>query len=159
MLGGYVRWVTAHAKLVVAAVSLVSFALLSRVATLRVEVDPDSQLPQTHPYIRALARLHDVFGEKNLVFIGLLPTSGNIYTPEFLAKLSEITDKVGALPGLVQRTYLSLALSKAVDIRGTPQGMEVQPLLEPAAQDDRRSANGARTYRSEFTIRGDDRCA
>jgi predicted RND superfamily exporter protein len=131
MLGGYVRWVTAHAKLVVAAVSLVSVALLSRVATLKVEVDPDTQLPQAHPYIRALARLHEVFGEKNLVFIGLFPSNGNIYTPEFLAKLSKITEKIGELPGLVQRTYLSLALSKAVDIHGTPQGMEVHPLLEP----------------------------
>jgi uncharacterized protein len=131
MLGVYVRWVTAHAKLVVAAVSLVSLALLSRGATLKIEVNPDSQLPQAHPYIRALARLHDVFGEKNLVFIGLFPISGNIYTPEFLAKLARITEKLGELPGLVQRTYLSLALSKAADIRGTPQGMDVHPLLEP----------------------------
>src|SRR6516225_8878548 len=131
MLGRYVRWVTAHAKFVVAAVSILSIALLSRVATLKVEVDPDSQLPQAHPYIRALARLHEVFGEKNLVFIGLFPTSGTIYTPEFLAKLARITEKISELPGLVQRTYLSLALPKVVDIRGTPQGMEVHPFLEP----------------------------
>jgi predicted RND superfamily exporter protein len=131
MLGGYVRWVTAHAKFVVAAVSLITLALLSRVATLKVEVDPDSQLPQAHPYIQALRRLHEVFGEKNLVFIGLFPSGRNIYTPEFLGKLARITEKVGELPGLVQRTYLSLALSKAVDIRGTPQGMEVHPLLDP----------------------------
>ena len=131
MLGRYVCWVTAHAKLVVIAVSIVTLGLLSRVATLKVEVNPDSQLPQAHPYIRALARLHEVFGEKNLVFIGLFPTSGTIYTPEFLAKLARITEKIGELPGLVQRTYLSLALPKVVDIRGTPQGMEVHPFLEP----------------------------
>jgi len=95
MLGRYVCWVTAHAKLVVVAVSIVTLGLLSRVATLKVEVNPDSQLPQAHPYIRALARLHEVFGEKNLVFIGLFPTSGTIYTPEFLAKLARITENIG----------------------------------------------------------------
>jgi uncharacterized protein len=131
MLGRYVRWITAHARLVVTTVSLVTLVLLSRVVTLKVEVDPDSQLPQAHPYIRALARLHEVFGEKNLVFIGLFPTSGSIYTPEFLAKLASITEKIGDLPGLVQRTYLSPALSKVTDIRATPQGMDVHPFLEP----------------------------
>src|SRR5262245_40699327 len=131
MLGRYVRWVTAHAKLVVVAVLVVTLGLLSRVATLKVEVNPDSQLPQAHPYIRALARLHEVFGEKNLVFIGLFPKSGTIYTPEFLSKLARITEKIGELPGLVQRTYLSLALPKVVDIRGTAQGMEIHPFLEP----------------------------
>ncbi len=144
MRGGYVRWVTAHARLVVTTVSLVSLVLLSRVATLKVEVDPDSQLPQAHPYIRALARLHEVFGEKNLVFIGLFPTGGSIYTPEFLAKLASITQKIGDLPGLVQRTYLSPALSKVTDIRGTQQGMDVHPFLEPLPK----TAEEARAVRS-----------
>jgi len=130
-MSAYVRWVTAHARLVVVLVLLTTGALLTQVAALKVEVNPDSQLPQHHPYIRALARLHEVFGEKNLVFIGLFPRNGDIYSPEFLAKLARVTDRIGALPGLVERTYLSLSLPKAVDIRGTPEGMEVRPFLDP----------------------------
>src|SRR5438132_3468789 len=110
MLLTYIRWVTGHAALVTAAILLITLALFARVTALKVEVDPDSQLPQAHPYIQTLNRLHEVFGEKNLVFIGLFPTKGDIYTPQFLAKLAKLTARVGALPGLVQRTYLSLAL-------------------------------------------------
>ena len=131
MVAAYVRWVTAHATLVAALVLVTTCGLLSRLATLKVEVNPDSQLPLGHPYIQALARLHEVFGEKNLVFIGLFPNDGDIYTPEFLAKLAHVTERIGALPGLVQRTYWSLALPKAVDIRATAEGMAVHPFLDP----------------------------
>ena len=127
----YVAWLTRRAWLVVAIVLAATGVLFSKISALRVEVDPDSQLPQAHPYIQALNRLHEMFGEKNLVFVGLYPRAGDIYTPEFLAKLSHITERIGALPGLVQRTYQSLALAKAVDIRGTQQGLEIRPFLDP----------------------------
>jgi uncharacterized protein len=117
--------------LAVVAVLATTIFLCTKIAALRVEVDPDSQLPQSHPYIQALNHLHEDFGEKNLVFIGLFPKSGGIYTPQFLAKLARITDRIAALPGLVQRTYLSLALPKVVDIRGTAEGMDVRPFLDP----------------------------
>jgi predicted RND superfamily exporter protein len=131
MVAVYVRWVTGHARLVAILFGLATAILLTRLAALKVEVNPDSQLPQSHPYIQALDRLHEIFGEKNLVFIGLFPKTGDIYTPEFLAKLAKITERIGEIPGLVQRTYLSLALPKAVDIRATAAGMDVHPFLDP----------------------------
>ena len=135
MVVGYVRWVTGHAGSVVALVLLLTLGLLTRATRLKVEVNPDAQLPQRHPYIQALARLHEIFGEKNLVFVGLFPKSGDVYSPEFLAKLARITERIGALPGLVSRTFLSLSLSKAVDIRGAGEGMIVRPFLDPLPKD------------------------
>jgi hypothetical protein len=131
MLSAYIEWVTRHAGRVVLAVVLVSALLISRAASLKIEVNPDSQLPQDHPYIQALNLLHEIFGEKNLVFIGLFPREGDIYTPAFLATLKRVTDRIASLPGLVPRTYLSLALSKAADIRGTDERMSVRPFLDP----------------------------
>lgn len=127
----YIRWVIAHPRLVLIIVLAVTVALGAKIGVLRVEVDPDTQLPQSHPYIRALNRLHEIFGEKNLVFVGLFPKSGDVYDPAFLDKLAKVTERIGALPGLVQRTYLSLALPKSVDIRGTAGGMEIRPFLDP----------------------------
>jgi uncharacterized protein len=135
MAAGYVRWVTGHARSVVAVVLLLTLGLLTRATRLKVEVNPDAQLPQRHPYVQALARLHEIFGEKNLVFIGLFPESGDIYSPEFLGKLARITERIGALPGLVSRTFLSLSLSKTVDIRGTGEGMVIHPFLDPLPKD------------------------
>ena len=43
----------------------------------RVEVDPDRNLPQDHPWIAALNEMHRTFGDKNLVVIGLFPDDGD----------------------------------------------------------------------------------
>lgn len=135
LLSAYVGWVTEHPRAVIGVVIGVTVLLCVRTVGLKIEVNPDSQLPQTHPYIRALNHLNEVFGEKNLFFIGLFPRDGTIYTPPFLAKLKLVTDRIGALPGIVARSYMSLAVPKAVDIRGDDDGdddgMEVRPLLDP----------------------------
>lgn len=114
---------------VVSIVALATLALAFGIAGLEVEVDPDSQLPQDHPYIRALQRLNETFGEKNLVFVGLFPTSGDIYTPEFLGKLAAITNRVAGMPGLVEKSFSSLTLDKIADIRPTEDGMAVTPIV------------------------------
>ena len=131
MVSGYIRWVTGRATGVLVVFALATAAFVTQLASLRVEINPDSQLPQEHPYVQALNQLNDVFGEKNLVFIGLFPTAGDIYEPVFLRKLAAVTEAVAALPGVVPRTYSSLALPRAVDIVGTEEGMEVTPLLDP----------------------------
>ena len=41
-------------------VALATAVLASRITTLVVEVDPDAQLPQEHPYIAALGRLNEL---------------------------------------------------------------------------------------------------
>ena len=131
LLSTYIRWVVAHPVAVIASIAVITGLLLTQAASLKVEVNPDTQLPQEHPYIQALNRLNQVFGEKNLVIVGLFPVQQDIYTPEFLAKLRAVTDKGGALPGLVPRTFLSLSLPKAADIRAVPGGMAVTPFLDP----------------------------
>jgi uncharacterized protein len=110
-------------------VALATTFLASRIATLVVDVDPDAQLPQDHPYIAALGRLNEIFGEKNLVFVGLFPTEGDVYTPEFLAALARVTERIARMPGLAERSFASLALSKATDMRPTEDGMAVEPIL------------------------------
>ncbi|MGH7857560.1 MAG: hypothetical protein ACREQY_09530, partial [Candidatus Binatia bacterium] len=131
ILSRYIRWVTDHAVGVVVVFALLTVGFVSRLAALHVEINPDSQLPQHHRYIEALNRLHEVFGEKNLVFVGLFPKSGDIYQPAFLGKLEEVTARIGELPGVVDRTYSSLTLPRAVDIEGSADGMAVTPLLDP----------------------------
>ena len=128
LVSGYLRWVCRHAGAVAVAMAVVTAFLALQIVSLDVEVDPDSQLPQEHPYIRALARLNEVFGEKNLVFVGLFPKDGDIYTPAFWAKLGAVTDRIAKLPGLVDRSFLSLTLPKVAEIRGEGDDLVVEPI-------------------------------
>ena len=139
----YARWVVRH-RLAVLLTVLLGTLLLARTATrLHVEVDPDRQLPQDHPFIQALNDVHRIFGDKNLVVVGLFPHDGNVFTPHFLAKLADVTDRIRRLPGANPALVQSLAAPTVKDIRGTEEGMEVERVMETAPAD----ADGAAEVR------------
>ena len=135
LLEAYGRWVVRHRWTVLAAV-LATTVLLGRAAThLRVEVDPDRQLPQDHPFIQTLNDVHRIFGDKNLVVVGLFPHDGNVFTPSFLKKLAEVTDRLRRIPGANQSLLQSLAAPQVKAIRGTTEGMEVERVMETPPTD------------------------
>jgi hypothetical protein len=126
----YVDFVCRNARIVIVAVLAITVFWAAQLRSLRVEIDPDANLPQDHPYIRALHILEDQFGEKNLVVIGLFPHDGNVFTAPFLAKLQRITRRIGTMPGLIHSTYLSLASPLAKAIEGSEGTLLVRPIME-----------------------------
>ncbi len=126
----YVAWLVSHPRIVVATVVLVTAFWAYRLPTLRVEIDPDANLPQSHPYIQALQTLEHRFGEKNLIVIGLFPTDNNIYSVAFLTKLATITRRIGQIPGLIGSTYASIAAPLMKAIEGADDTVLVRPILE-----------------------------
>jgi len=97
---------------------------------LRVEVDADRQLPQDHPYIKALNRIYDVFGDKNLVVVGLFPKDGDVFTPAFLGSLIRVTKALEGVPGANPTLIQSLASPSVKVMRGTDDGLEVERVLD-----------------------------
>src|SRR5947207_7485430 len=144
LLHSYTRWVVGHRRSVLAVVLLVTLLLARATTRLHVEVDPDRQLPQDHPFIQALNDVHRIFGDKNLVVIGLFPHDGNVFTPAFLKKLAEVTDAVRRLPGANPALVQSLAAPQVKDIRGTEDGMEVERVMETPPMDEAGAAGGRR---------------
>src|SRR5207249_3053381 len=102
------------------------------------------QLPQDHPFIQTLNDVHRIFGDKNLVVIGLFPHDGNVFTPAFLKKLAEVTDAVRRLPGANPALVQSLAAPQVKDIRGTEDGMEVERVMETPPMDEAGGGGGRR---------------
>lgn len=126
----YVDWIVRHRIFVVVAMLAITGFWASQLPALRVEIDPDANLPQDHPYIQALKTLEQTFGEKNLVVVGLFPKDGTIYTPAFLAKVQRITRRIGEVPGLIRSTYLSIASPLVKAIEGDGESMLVRQALE-----------------------------
>jgi predicted RND superfamily exporter protein len=126
----YVDWVIAHRRAVVVALVAATAFWASRLPSLQVEIDPDANLPQDHPYIEALKVLEDRFGEKNLIVVGLFPRGGTVYDPAFLAKLVRITRRIRDIPGLVRSSYLSIASPLVKAIEGDGDALLVRPVLE-----------------------------
>ncbi len=126
----YVEWIVRRRLVVVLAMLAVTAVWASRLPALRVEIDPDANLPQDHPYIQALKTLEQTFGEKNLVVIGLFPKDGTIYSAPFLARLQRITARIGEVRGLIRSTYQSVASPLVKAIEGDGETLLVRRVLE-----------------------------
>ncbi len=126
----YVEFILTHRRAVVIALIAVTVFWGTRLPALRVEIDPDANLPQDHPYIQALQTLEHRFGEKNLILIGLFPNDGDALTPAFLAKVQRITRRIGDAPGLIRSTYLSIASPLVKAIEGEDDTLLVRPVLD-----------------------------
>jgi hypothetical protein len=126
----YARFVIRYRHAVLAAIVGVTLGLGWAVTRLHVEIDPDRQLPQDHPFIQALNAVHEIFGDKNLIVVGLFPHDGKVFTPPFLKKVAEVTDRIRKIPGANPALVQSLAAPQVKEIRGTADGMEVTRVME-----------------------------
>src|SRR6185295_5687739 len=88
-----------------------------------------------HPFIQALNAVHEIFGDKNLIVVGLFPHDGKVFTPPFLAKVAEVTDRIRKIPGANPSLVQSLSAPQVKEIKGTADGMEVTRVMETPPTD------------------------
>ncbi|MGH7893926.1 MAG: efflux RND transporter permease subunit, partial [Candidatus Binatia bacterium] len=120
---------------VLVALVLVTVFLGRSARTLHIEANPDRLLPQEHPYIQTLNDLYHTFGDKNLVVVGLFPHDRQVFTPAFLQKIAAVTARLEKIPGVNPSLVQSIAASHVKDIRGTADGVEVEPIMETPPTD------------------------
>ena len=159
------RWietVVRHRVGFLIATVVITGALVSRIGQLRIEIDPNRFLPQSHPYVVTSNRVEDLFGSRYVLAIGITPQTGSVYEPEILGKVARITAKLREVPGVVKTNILSFSAHKAKSITGTADGMEVLPLMgavpttESEAQAVHRRVESNPAYR-DIIVSGDER--
>ena len=106
----------------------------SHLTSLKIDMDPDIWAPQAHPYVKATKQLENVFGGRNITVIGIVPKEGDIYQPDILAKVQRIQQGIELIPEAIRHNILSFSAHKVKEIKGTPEGMEVRPLMETIPQ-------------------------
>ena len=112
----YVEWIVRRRLVVISLALLATLALLVQVRNLKVVIDPDTVLPQQHPYVLATNLVEKVFGSRYVVAIGITPKEGDAFRPSVLAKVQRITAALVSTPGVVKGNVLSLSARKAKNI-------------------------------------------
>lgn len=130
----YVEAILRYRVLVVVLTGLITVALASQLQYLTLVIDPAKTLPQHHPTVTVSEHIEKTFGSKFVVVIGITPKTGDVYQPIVLEKVRRMTDGLRDTPGVVKGNLLSLAARRAKNIHGTPEGMEVHPLMEAVPQ-------------------------
>jgi len=142
----WTTWVIRWRLLVLLAVLVITAGLVSQIGKLRVEIDPNRFLPQSHPYVVTSNRVEELFGSKYVLLVGITPNEGDAFTPSVLEKVQRITRKLREDPGVMKNTILSLSAKKAKSITGTSDGMEIRQLMERVPSD----ANGMAALRKRL---------
>ena len=126
----YVEAVVRFRWIVLGLAALVTAFLAFQVANLRVVIDPNANLPRHHPYVETTEQIEKTFGAKHVIVIAITPKAGDVFQPPVLTKVQRITAALLATPGVAKGSLLSLAARRAKNIAGTPDGMDVRPLME-----------------------------
>ncbi len=107
-------------------------ALLGYMAVTRLEMRPsfEKMIPQGHPYIKNFLEHRDQLrGLGNSVRVVVENTSGDIYDPEYLEVLKQVTDELFLTPG-VDRTWMKSLWSPNVRwTEVTEAGFEGGPVM------------------------------
>lgn len=132
----YIEWVIRRRFWVMGLVFLVTALAIHQAQNLRIIIDPNTMLPQSHPYISTGVEVEKVFGSKYIVVIGVTPKTGNIYQPVVLEKIQRMTAEFLQSPGIIKENLLSLSARRAKNISGNTEGMEVTPLMSSVPKTD-----------------------
>lgn len=132
----WIQWVIRYRKAVIAATGVITVVLAAQLSSLQVIIDPDSALPQTHPYIATGNLVEKVFGNRFTVVIAITPKEGTVYQENVLNKVFRITKSLNQSPSTVHANIISIAARKAKNITGTAEGMSVEPMMEKVPNDE-----------------------
>ncbi len=154
LLRSYAEFVVRHAWLVLFASVLGAGALAAGTSRLVVNLDPEAQLPADHPYIVIDRQIRKEFGGRSFVAIALVPKSGDVWKPEILRKVHDLTIDVLNLPGVIRQNVVSLSspyVRVPVDRGGV---LSVDYLMREAPSDEAGVADLRRRYETEPLFKG-----
>lgn len=91
----------------------------------------DDLLPGGHPYIQVNKQFREIFGGANIVLVAITVKEGDIFNPETLQKIQNITRAFQYVPAVNNNSITSIAVRKVKNIRTTAWGMKIQPVMYP----------------------------
>ena len=95
----YIVWILRYRFVVIALTLAVTIAAVIQAKNLKIIIDPNTMLPQSHPYVTTSNLVERIFGSKYVVVIGITPKQGDIYQPAVLEKIQRMTAAFLQTPG------------------------------------------------------------
>ena len=126
----YIEWIVRFRWAVIIVIFGLTGFFIKNFGNLTVIIDPNTIVPQSHPFVSTTLKVEEVFGSRYVAVIGITPKEGDVFQPNVLAKVQRITQKLSETPRVVQTNLLSIAASRAKDIKGTAEGMQVRQMME-----------------------------
>src|SRR5262245_4179713 len=108
-LDRYVRWLVRHAWLVLVLVAVSTVFVASGMRKLHAEFNVEASLPANHPFVRIDQAIRKEFGGRRTLMLGVVPRSGDVWQPEVIATVRDLTLGALRLPDIMAQNVVSLA--------------------------------------------------
>ncbi|HZR83886.1 MAG TPA: MMPL family transporter [Candidatus Binatia bacterium] len=105
----YARFLVRHAVAVLLIVGAVTALLVLGIGRLRAEFDVEASLPQDHPFVAIDRAIRREFGGRNTVIIAIEPKTGDVWRPDVLSVVHDLTLDALRLKNVIAQNVVSLA--------------------------------------------------
>src|SRR5215831_4724320 len=134
LLDRYVRWLVRHAWLVLVLVAAATALVTSGMRHLRAEFDVEASLPANHPFVRIDQAIRKEFGGRRTVMLGVVPKSGDVWQPEVIATVRDLTLAALRLPDIMAQNVVSLAAPSVRHVEDRGGSIEADYLMRDVPQ-------------------------
>ena len=153
----------AHRRTVLVAVAIVTTAAAIQLPKLQLDPDVDSFVPIHHPIRAYWSDVEERFALGGEVLVAVIADENQphgIFTPESLALIAELTDRIEALPWIVDSELASLSRAEAIigdnDSLSTARFYEDPPTSQAEANAIRAKVFANPVYIDRLVSRGGD---
>lgn len=116
---------------VVIAVALATVVLSYFALHVEVKTVFSDLMPQRHPYLKTHNQHKETFGGSNMVSIMLDVDKGDVFNPDILQRVKQVTDELQKVRGVNPYQVVSLASKKLKEVTVSSTGIDSRPLMWP----------------------------
>lgn len=130
----YARFLVRRAWLVLLAVAAGTVWIGSGIGKLRTEFNIESSLPEKHPLVEIDRTIRQKFGGRNSVVALLVPRNGEVWRPDVLQAVQDITMAAQRLPDIITQNIVSLAAPGVRYVEDVDGRLQADPLMREVPQ-------------------------
>ncbi len=123
------RRITTYPRTAVLVAVVVIAVAASGLARLVKDTSVKAFIPPEHPALIADAKASEVFGLSDAIAVALYDRDASVFTPQTLASVAELTERLAALPNVRSDRVFSLATESS--IAGRDGALDVDPYIDP----------------------------
>jgi len=126
----YAHFLVRRAWLVLLAVALATVWIASGIGKLRSEFSIESSLPKNHPLVEIDRTIREKFGGRNIIIALLVPRDGDVWRPDVLQAVQDVTLAALRLPDVISQNVVSLAAPSVRYVEDVDGRIRADPLMK-----------------------------
>ena len=154
LLERYTRWVVRHPYWVLLGVAAVTIWLGLGLGKLVTDFDVEHSLPDDHPFIQIDRTIRAEFGGRNTIIVGIVPREGDVWRPEILDIVQQVTLTALRLPDIMQQNLVSLAAPAVRHVSDEGGTLKVDYLMREVPRTPEEIAELRRKLESDPSLAG-----